>query len=39
MSADKQSDKQIHLTELTPVSTNRRRTEEITLSQLQIEDF
>ena len=39
MSADKQSDKEIYLTELTPVSTKRRRTEEITLSQLQIEDY
>ena len=35
MSADKQSDKQIYLTELIPVSTKRRRTEEITLSQLK----
>ena len=32
MSADKQSYKQIYLTELTPVSTKRRRTEEITFS-------
>ena len=39
MSADKQSDKEIYLTELTPASTKRRRTEEITLSQLQIEDY
>ena len=39
MSADKQSDKQIYLTELTPVSTKRTRTEEIALSQLQVEDF
>ena len=38
MSTSKSADSQYSLEELPPVSTKRRRTEDLSLSQLQIED-